>query len=86
MITPMRIPMVLTASPDNTQDFSRRFLEQARHKQTLGFAWALRKREAKNKAILSGGTDFMFTMNWRSFWEYTHENTHDDSRGVFSKP
>ena len=84
MKTPMTIPMILSANLYDRKDFSRRFLEQARHKQTLGFAWALCKREAWNKAIPSGGTYFMFTMNWRSFSEYTHENTHDDSHDPFS--
>ena len=63
----MTIHMVFPATLDDTQDFCRPFLEQARHKQTLGFAWALCKREAWNKVVLPRRTDFMLSMTWRFF-------------------
>ena len=39
MVTPMTIPIILSANLYDTQNFSRQYLEQVKHKQILGFAW-----------------------------------------------
>ena len=42
----MTIHMMFPATVYDTHDFYRPFHGQAKHKQTLGFAWDLCKREA----------------------------------------
>ena len=63
----MTINMVFPATLNDTQNLYRPFHEQAKHKQSLGFAWVLFKRQALNKAVVTRTTHFMSSMNCWSF-------------------
>ena len=71
---PMTIHMVFPATLNDTQDLYRPFHEQAKHKQSLGFAWDLFNRQAWKKFAMPGKKYFMLSMNSWSFSECTHDD------------